>query len=61
MHLGGTLDELNRKAMMSLKDLYRITRVETFVEIRIVYHEGYTKTLQKNIAEGDFPEWNEVL
>ncbi len=52
------MEEMNKKA---IKDLYRITRVETFVEIRIVYHEGYTHTLHTNIADGDFPEWNEVL
>lgn len=44
-----------------MKDLYKITRVETFVEIRVVYHEGFTHKLQTNIAEGESPEWNEVL
>jgi hypothetical protein len=41
--------------------LYRIARVETFVEVRIVYNELYTEVQHTNIAEGDFPEWNEVL
>jgi hypothetical protein len=41
--------------------MYRIARVETFVEVRIVYHEKYTEVLRTNKAEGDFPEWNEVL
>lgn len=44
-----------------MKDLYRIARVETFVEVRIVYNELYTEVKTTNIAEGDFPEWNEVL
>ena len=44
-----------------MKDLYRIARVETFVEVRIVYHDYYTEVKTTNIAEGDFPEWNEVL
>lgn len=35
---------MNRRAVMNMKDLYRIARVETFVEIRIVYHEGFTFT-----------------
>lgn len=50
---------MNRKAFN--KDLYRITRVETFVEVRIVYNELYTQVKQTNVAEGDYPEWNEVL
>jgi hypothetical protein len=35
VNYGGSLDELNGKRM---KDLYKISRVETFVEVRIVYH-----------------------
>ena len=58
MQMGGNVNDMNKKA---IKDLYKIARVETFVEIRIVYHEGFSQTLQTNIAEGDFPEWNEVL
>ena len=46
---------------LKVKDLYRIARVETFVEVRIVYNELYTEVKVTNIAEGDFPEWNEVL
>jgi hypothetical protein len=44
-----------------MKDLYRIARVETFVEVRVVYNEFYTEVKTTNIAEGDYPEWNEVL
>lgn len=44
-----------------MKDLYKISRVETFVEVRIVYNDLYTEVKHTNIAEGDFPEWNEVL
>jgi hypothetical protein len=51
---------MNRKTL-SLKGLYNIKRVETLVEVRLVYHEGYTFTQHTNIAEGDFPEWNELL
>lgn len=61
--VGGTIDELNRRAMANLKvrDYYRVARVETFVEIRIVYNDYYTEVKVTNIAEGDFPEWNDVL
>lgn len=61
--VGGTIDELNRRAMANLKvkDCYNISRVETFVEVRIVYNDFYTEVKVTNIAEGDFPEWNEVL
>lgn len=55
------MEDYNRKAIMQMKDLYRIARVETFVEVRIVYNELYTEVKHTNIAEGDFPEWNEVL
>ena len=41
--------------------MYNICRVETFIEVRIVYHNGYTQVQYTNIAEGDYPEWNEVL
>ena len=59
--IGGNIDEYNRKAIMEMKDLYRIARVETFVEVRIVYNEFFTEVKTTNIAEGDFPEWNELL
>lgn len=61
--VGGSIDELNRRVMGNIKakDLYRIKRVETFVEVRIVYNEYYTEVKTTNVAEGDFPEWNEVL
>jgi hypothetical protein len=61
--VGGSLDELNRRAMANLKvkDCYNISRVETFVEVRIVYNDYYTEVKVTNIAEGDFPEWNDVL
>ncbi len=31
------------------------------MEVRIVYNEDYTEVKVTNIAEGDFPEWNEIL
>ena len=46
---------------LKIKDYYKIARVETFVEVRIVYNEFYTEVKTTNIAEGDFPEWNEIL
>ena len=61
--VGGSIDDLNRRVISNIKakDLYRIKRVETFVEVRIVYNEYYTEVKTTNVAEGDFPEWNEVL
>ena len=29
--------------------------------MRIVYNEEYSEIQVTNIAEGDFPEWNEIL
>ena len=55
------MEDYNRRAINQRKDLYRVARVETFVEVRIVYHDMYTEVQYTNIAEGDFPEWNEVL
>lgn len=31
------------------------------MEVRIVYNEEYSEVKLTNIAEGDFPEWNEIL
>jgi hypothetical protein len=31
------------------------------VEVRIVYNEDYSEVKVTNCAEGDFPEWNEIL
>lgn len=44
-----------------MKNLYRTQRVEPIVEVRIVYNEEYSEVKLTNIAEGDFPEWNEIL
>ena len=44
-----------------MKNMYNICRVETFAEIRIRYHDGFEVVKCTNIAEGDFPEWNEVI
>jgi hypothetical protein len=41
--------------------LYKTARVETLVEVRLVYNEDYSEVKQTYVAEGDFPEWNEVL
>ena len=44
-----------------MKSLYRTARVESLVEVRIVYNEFESEIKVTNIAEGDFPEWNEIL
>ena len=44
-----------------LKSLYKTSRVESLVEVRIVYNEFESEIKITNIAEGDFPEWNEIL
>ena len=55
--MGPDLNDLNRR-VFNEKNLYRIERVKTFVEVRIVYHQGYEEKEYTNLAEGDFPEWN---
>jgi hypothetical protein len=44
-----------------LRQLYRTHRVEPVIEVRIVYNEAYSEVKITNVAEGDFPEWNEIL
>jgi hypothetical protein len=44
-----------------LRQLYRTHRVEPVIEVRIVYNQDYSEVKLTNIAEGDFPEWNEIL
>jgi hypothetical protein len=39
--VGADMNELNRRALRA-KDIYRIARVETFVEVRIVYNQNFT-------------------
>ncbi len=31
------------------------------IEVRIVYNEEYSEVKITNVAEGDYPEWNEIL
>ena len=46
---------------MTKRSVYRTQRVESFVEVRVVYPDGYERSEITLIAEGDFPEWNEIL
>ncbi len=41
--------------------IYRTSRVETFVEVKVVYYDGKQEVKTTNVAEGDYPEWNEIL
>lgn len=54
----GDIRQLNDQ---QLRSIYRIQRVEPMVEVRIVYNEDYSEVKVTNCAEGDFPEWNEIL
>jgi hypothetical protein len=55
---GGDIKEQTRSQFQML---YKTARVETLVEVRLVYNEDYSEVKQTYVAEGDFPEWNEVL
>jgi hypothetical protein len=44
-----------------IRSLYQIARVETLVQVRIVYNEFESEVKITNVAEGDFPEWNDIL
>ena len=54
----GDIRQLSEK---QLRQLYKTQRVEPLVEVRIVYNEEWSEVKLTNIAEGDFPEWNEIL
>jgi hypothetical protein len=41
--------------------IYKIQRVEPMIEVRIVYNETYSHVQTTTCAEGDFPEWNQIL
>lgn len=72
---GGAKDMLH-KVQNDMQSVSSLKRVETFVEVRIISknlkpmmpHEDPTKyepfiitSRSTNVAEGDFPEWNELL
>ena len=42
-------------------DLYNTAQVETFVEVRLQYHEKFAIIKRTNVDEGSMPKWNEVL
>jgi len=41
--------------------LYNKVQVNTFVEVRVVYHDKFSKVLVTGCDEGKSPNWNEVL
>lgn len=59
--IGGDQDEYLRRTQNMLEGIYKMKRVETFVEVRIVYNEVFTIVKSTNVAEGDSPDWNELL
>ena len=44
-----------------LRQIYKIRRVEPMVEVRVVYNDELEVIRTTMCAEGDFPEWNEIL
>lgn len=42
-------------------ELYNTAQVETYVEVRVQYHEKYAIVHRTNVDEGYLPKWNEVL
>lgn len=43
------------------KDLFNTAQVETYVEVRVIYHERLSISKRTNVDEGSMPKWNEVL
>jgi hypothetical protein len=43
------------------QQLYSMPMVETFVEVKIIYHEKFSIVKRTNVDEGTMPKWNEVL
>ena len=43
------------------KMVYGIKSVQSMIEVKIVYNEEYSLTKITNVAEGNSPEWNEIL
>lgn len=43
------------------KDLINTAQVETYVEVKIQYHEKFAIIKRTNVDEGSMPKWNEVL
>jgi len=42
-------------------DLINTAQVETFVEVKVIYHEKFAIVKRTNVDEGSLPKWNEVL
>jgi hypothetical protein len=43
------------------RDLINTAQVETYVEVKVAYHEKYAIVKRTNVDEGSMPKWNEVL
>lgn len=43
------------------RDLINTAQVETYVEVRVAYHEKFAIIKRTNVDEGSTPKWNEVL
>ena len=53
-------DSMNR-AIKSKEELASMPQVETYVEIKVQYHEKYAILKTTNTDEGTMPRWNEIL
>ena len=42
-------------------DLENTAQVETYVEVKVIYHEKLSISKRTNVDEGSMPKWNEVL
>ena len=49
------------QARAELEQFFKLKQVETYVEVRVIYTDHYSVIKSTNIAEGGFPEWNQVL
>ena len=54
-------DDRQNRAFKTKEQLNNTPQVETYVEIKVQYHEKYTILQTTNVDEGTMPRWNEIL
>jgi len=53
--------EQNIQRIRDRKEVMNDCQVETFVEVKIIYHKKFAIVQRTNVDEGTMPKWNEVL
>ena len=54
-------DDRENRAVKTKEQLNSEPQVETYVEIKVQYHEKYAVLKTTNTDEGTMPRWNEIL